>query len=153
MDWIIPWLEKERQLRPNIQLLGPVPPDTLWVSAGQAWYHPKTKPSYPDAYLALYHDQGLDSIEVISLSTRQSIRPLALPFIRTSPDHGTAFDIAGQGIARSESLKSAINLATEMLRAPSIRIILGLKAVKCIQKDSINEQHLFRNNHSSFNSH
>ena len=114
IDWIIPWLEKERQARSNIELWGPVPPDTLWVGAGQAWYHPEKKSAYPDAYLALYHDQGLIPLKLLAFDQAVNTT-IGLPFIRTSPDHGTAFDIAGQGIARSESLKAAIALASEML--------------------------------------
>ena len=118
VDWIIPWLEKERQSRPEVELLGPVPPDTLWVSAGQAWYHPRTQSCYPDAYLALYHDQGLIPLKLLAFDQAVNTT-IGLPFIRTSPDHGTAFDIAGQGIARSDSLKAAIALASEMLDAAS----------------------------------
>ena len=114
VDWIIPWLDNERQSRPEVELLGPVPPDTLWVGAGQAWYHSQTKHSCPDAYLALYHDQGLIPLKLLAFDQAVNTT-IGLPFIRTSPDHGTAFDIAGRGIACSESLKAAIVLASEML--------------------------------------
>ena len=133
--------------------MGPVPPDTLWVGAGQAWYHPQQKSSYPDAYLALYHDQGLIPLKLLAFDQAVNTT-IGLPFIRTSPDHGTAFDIAGQGIARSESLKAAIALASEMLRAHSDHNNFRVKAVKCIRKLFIlNRQSLFRNNQPPFNSH
>ncbi|HEY9666749.1 MAG TPA: 4-hydroxythreonine-4-phosphate dehydrogenase PdxA [Coleofasciculaceae cyanobacterium] len=126
-DWLIHWLEQERQKRPNLQLDGPVPPDTLWVKAGQAWYdssipnqkysiqNPTSKiQNLPDAYLALYHDQGLIPVKLMAFD-RAINTTIGLPFVRTSPDHGTAFDIAGQGIANATSMKAAIQLATELV--------------------------------------
>ncbi len=124
-DWLIPWLEQERQKRPALRLDGPVPPDTLWVKAGQAWYgdgetgtasqNPKSKiPNLPDAYLALYHDQGLIPVKLMAFD-RAINTTIGLPFVRTSPDHGTAFDIAGRGIANATSMKAAIQLATELI--------------------------------------
>jgi 4-hydroxythreonine-4-phosphate dehydrogenase len=129
-DWLIPWLEQERQQRPGLRLDGPVPPDTLWVKAGQAWYgedkrfrqpgntsiqNPKSKlQNLPDAYLALYHDQGLIPVKLMAFD-RAINTTIGLPFVRTSPDHGTAFDIAGQGIANATSMKAAIQLAAELV--------------------------------------
>lgn len=128
-DWLIPWLDQERQKHPKLQLDGPVPPDTLWVKAGQAWYNssiqnpscaasaPKvvpTIPNLPDAYLALYHDQGLIPVKLMAFD-RAINTTIGLPFVRTSPDHGTAFDIAGQGIANATSTKAAIQLAAELV--------------------------------------
>jgi 4-hydroxythreonine-4-phosphate dehydrogenase len=66
-----------------------------------------------DAYLALYHDQGLIPVKLLAFDRAVNLT-LGLPFIRTSPDHGTAFDLAGQGVARAESLKQAILLAAEL---------------------------------------
>lgn len=134
-DWLIPWLEKEREKRPELQLDGPVPPDTLWVKAGQAWYGdnsaiqnrqseppqpPLTRGEFglqnlPDAYLALYHDQGLIPVKLMAFD-RAINTTIGLPFVRTSPDHGTAFDIAGQGIANATSMKAAIQLAGELVK-------------------------------------
>lgn len=119
-DWLIPWLEQERVSRPKLRLDGPVPPDTLWVKAGQAWYrssiqHPKLNiPNLPDAYLALYHDQGLIPVKLMAFD-RAINTTIGLPFVRTSPDHGTAFDIAGLGIANATSMKAAIQLASELV--------------------------------------
>jgi 4-hydroxythreonine-4-phosphate dehydrogenase len=119
-DWLIPWLEQERQNRSLLNLEGPVPPDTLWVKAGQAWYdasiqNPQSKrPNLPDAYLALYHDQGLIPVKLLAFD-RAINTTIGLPFVRTSPDHGTAFDIAGQGIAHATSMKAAVQLAVELV--------------------------------------
>jgi 4-hydroxythreonine-4-phosphate dehydrogenase len=114
-DWLIPWLEEERDNYPQIQLDGPVPPDTLWVKAGQAWYGNSLVKNIPDAYLALYHDQGLIPVKLMAFD-RAVNTTIGLPFVRTSPDHGTAFDIAGQGVADATSMKAAIQLAGELVK-------------------------------------
>lgn len=111
-DWLIAWLDKERDRRPNVQLDGPVPPDTMWVKPGQAWLG-LTANTY-DAYLALYHDQGLIPVKLMAFDLAVNTT-IGLPFVRTSPDHGTAFDIAGQGIADATSMKAAIKLAKELI--------------------------------------
>ncbi len=112
-DWLFPWLEKERLKRPQVKLTGLVPPDTLWVKPGQAWYQKEATNSAADGYLALYHDQGLIPVKLLAFD--QAINTtIGLPFIRTSPDHGTAFDIAGKGIANASSMIAAINLAAEL---------------------------------------
>lgn len=114
-DWLIPWLEQERKNRPNFQLDGPVPPDTMWVKPGQAWYGNSAAIQNPaDAYLALYHDQGLIPVKLMAFD-RAVNTSIGLPFVRTSPDHGTAFDIAGKGIADATSMKAAIHLAAELV--------------------------------------
>ncbi len=111
-DWMQAWLEKERQRRPYCQLQGLVPPDTLWVNPAKAWYE-NANSNAADAYLALYHDQGLIPVKLMAFD--QAINTtIGLPFIRTSPDHGTAFDIAGQGIASPASMKAAIHLAADL---------------------------------------
>ncbi|BAZ53780.1 4-hydroxythreonine-4-phosphate dehydrogenase [Nostoc sp. NIES-4103] len=113
-DWLIPWLEQERQKRPNLQLEGPIPPDTMWVKPGQAWYGNAQIQNPADAYLALYHDQGLIPVKLMAFD-RAVNTSIGLPFVRTSPDHGTAFDIAGKGIADATSMKAAIHLAAELV--------------------------------------
>jgi 4-hydroxythreonine-4-phosphate dehydrogenase len=132
IDWLIPWLAQERQNYPDLHLDGPIPPDTMWVKPGQAWYgeaeghrctgvqaqskiqNPKSKIQNPaDAYLALYHDQGLIPVKLMAFD-RAVNTSIGLPFVRTSPDHGTAFDIAGKGIADATSMKAAIQLAVEL---------------------------------------
>ncbi|BAB76454.1 4-hydroxythreonine-4-phosphate dehydrogenase PdxA [Anabaena sp. FACHB-709] len=114
LDWLIPWLESERQKRPHFQLDGPIPPDTMWVKPGQAWYGNAIVQHPADAYLALYHDQGLIPVKLMAFD-RAVNTSIGLPFVRTSPDHGTAFDIAGQGIADATSMKEAISLAAELV--------------------------------------
>ncbi|MEO1401366.1 MAG: 4-hydroxythreonine-4-phosphate dehydrogenase PdxA [Cyanobacteria bacterium J06635_1] len=114
IDWLIPWLNQQRQRFPQVQLDGPVPPDTLWVAPGQAWYEGKVQRAH-DGYLALYHDQGLIPVKLLAFD-RAVNTTIGLPFIRTSPDHGTAFDIAGQGVAQPDSMIAAMELAIELSR-------------------------------------
>ena len=114
-DWLSPWLEQQRRDRPGIELYGPVPPDTLWVKPGQVWYGTVDSAQACDAYLALYHDQGLIPVKLMAFD-RAVNTTIGLPFVRTSPDHGTAFDIAGKGLADATSMKAAIQLAVELAR-------------------------------------
>jgi len=128
-DWLNSWLETEQKKRPEINIIGPIPPDTMWVKPGQAWYGSILTPPNPskppltkggsvqenpaDGFIALYHDQGLIPVKLMAFE--QAINTtIGLPFIRTSPDHGTAFDIAGKGIANANSMKQAIKLAAEL---------------------------------------
>ncbi|MFM7514328.1 MAG: 4-hydroxythreonine-4-phosphate dehydrogenase PdxA, partial [Cyanobium sp.] len=67
----------------------------------------------PDGYLALYHDQGLIPVKLLAFDAAVNTT-LGLPFLRTSPDHGTGFAIAGQGVARAESMVAAIETAWEL---------------------------------------
>jgi 4-hydroxythreonine-4-phosphate dehydrogenase len=127
--WLIPWLEQQRSHFPQLELVGPVPPDTLWVHPGQAWFGfrqeggtPKTTPA--DAYLALYHDQGLIPVKLMGFD-RAVNTTIGLPFVRTSPDHGTAFDIAGQGIADPTSMKAALHWAAKLVRQRQTLLRLG----------------------------
>ncbi len=130
-DWLLPWLETAKKQYPHAEIVGLVPPDTLWVNPAKAWYGDPLKMGQTgdnsgekskliknhlgDAYLALYHDQGLIPVKLMAFD--QAINTtIGLPFIRTSPDHGTAFDIAGKGIARDTSLKAAIQLAVELIQ-------------------------------------
>jgi 4-hydroxythreonine-4-phosphate dehydrogenase len=86
---------------------GPISPDTLFFHlANGKW----------DAALCMYHDQGLIPLKLHAFHSGVNVT-LGLPFPRTSPDHGTAFDIAGKGIARPDSMIAAINLATELAQA------------------------------------
>lgn len=115
--WLLLWLQQMRDRLPQVELHGLISPDTLWVKPGQAWFGvgaavEPTKASAFDAYLALYHDQGLIPVKLMAFD-RAVNTTIGLPFIRTSPDHGTAFDIAGQGIADATSMKTAIQLAAE----------------------------------------
>jgi 4-hydroxythreonine-4-phosphate dehydrogenase len=114
IDWLQAWLEAMRQRFPTVKLDGLVPPDTLWVKPGQAWFGSQSVIAH-DAYLALYHDQGLIPVKLMAFD-RAVNTSIGLPFIRTSPDHGTAFDIAGKGIADATSMKAAIDVAIELIQ-------------------------------------
>jgi 4-hydroxythreonine-4-phosphate dehydrogenase len=104
--------EEEEIIRPAIerakaegcQVEGPFPADTLFhrAAAGQV-----------DAVVAMYHDQGLIPLKLLHFSDAVNVT-LGLPIIRTSVDHGTAYDIAGTGIADPSSLKAAIRMAVKM---------------------------------------
>ncbi|MFM6151536.1 MAG: 4-hydroxythreonine-4-phosphate dehydrogenase PdxA, partial [Sphaerospermopsis kisseleviana] len=91
------------------------PPDTMWVKPGQAWYGNSNVKNPAHAYLALYHDQGLIPVKLMAFD-RAVNTTIGLPFVRTSPDHGTAFDIAGKGIADATSMKAAIALGVELVK-------------------------------------
>ena len=83
---------------------GPIPPDTLFHHlANEQW----------DAALCMYHDQGLIPLKLHAFHGGVNVT-LGLPFPRTSPDHGTAFAIAGKGIARPDSMIAAINVAADL---------------------------------------
>src|SRR5207248_9789164 len=88
----------------GIDAKGPLAADTMFHAAARRGY---------DAALCMYHDQALIPIKTLDFDGAVNVT-LGLPFIRTSPDHGTAFDIAGQGIARPDSLIAALRLAAEM---------------------------------------
>jgi 4-hydroxythreonine-4-phosphate dehydrogenase len=88
----------------GIEVAGPLPADTMFHSGARSRY---------DAALAMYHDQALIPIKTIAFDDAVNVT-LGLPFVRTSPDHGTAFDIAGRGIARPDSLIAAIKLAARL---------------------------------------
>ena len=88
----------------GIAARGPLPADTM--------FHARARDQY-DCALCMYHDQALIPIKTIAFDDGVNVT-LGLPFIRTSPDHGTAFDIAGRGIARADSLIAAIRLASRL---------------------------------------
>jgi len=104
---LIAWNEKNR----DIKLLGPISPDSCWNSSVKAWNDKNAEKH--DGILAMYHDQGLIPMKVIALNYSVNTT-IGLPFIRTSPDHGTGFDIAGKGIAQPQSMIEAIKAAVEM---------------------------------------
>ncbi|GAB4458622.1 MAG: 4-hydroxythreonine-4-phosphate dehydrogenase PdxA [Elainellaceae cyanobacterium] len=110
LEWLTPWIQQMRQRYPHLTLDGPIPPDTLWVRPGQAWFGTPRPVQTHDAYLALYHDQGLIPVKLMAFDCAVNTT-IGLPFVRTSPDHGTAFDIAGRGVADASSMKASIRLA------------------------------------------
>ena len=108
-DALIAWNEKNK----DIKLLGPLSPDSCWNSSAKAWRHKDAETH--DGILAMYHDQGLIPMKAIALNHSVNTT-IGLPFVRTSPDHGTGFDIAGKGIAQSQSMIEAIKTAIEMTK-------------------------------------
>ena len=101
IDHIIPAVEEARELGINVE--GPLPADTLFYYANQGKW---------DAVVAMYHDQGLIPFKMVSFNDGVNIT-LGLPIIRTSPDHGTAFDIAWKGVADPSSMIAAIKVAAQ----------------------------------------
>ena len=91
----------------GMDLRGPLPADTMFHAAARARY---------DAAVAMYHDQALVPVKTLAFDTGVNVT-LGLPIIRTSPDHGTAFDIAGRGLANPASMTEALKLAWSMARA------------------------------------
>ena len=88
----------------GVDAFGPLPPDTMFHAAARARY---------DVAICMYHDQALIPIKTLAFDTGVNCT-LGLPFVRTSPDHGTAFDIAGKGVADPASLKAALELAARL---------------------------------------
>ena len=107
---IIPILNEWKSDNPTIKINGPIPPDTCWISSAEAWNSNSNENNAPDGILALYHDQGLIPVKLIAFDEAVNTT-LGLPFVRTSPDHGTALDIAGKFQARERSMIAAINNA------------------------------------------
>jgi 4-hydroxy-L-threonine phosphate dehydrogenase PdxA len=83
---------------------GPLPADTVFVRGARGEF---------DAVLAPYHDVGMTAIKMAAFGSAVNVT-LGLPFVRTSPDHGTAFDIAGKGIADPGSMRRAVELAIRL---------------------------------------
>jgi 4-hydroxythreonine-4-phosphate dehydrogenase len=88
----------------GVDVSGPWPPDTMFTPAARARY---------DAAICMYHDQALIPLKTLDMAHGVNVT-LGLPIIRTSPDHGTAFDIAGTGQADPASLLAALNLAADI---------------------------------------
>lgn len=101
-DLISPAVNAARQR--GIDVSGPLSADALFYYAYRGNY---------DAVVAMYHDQGLVPLKMIAFESGVNWT-LGLPFIRTSPDHGTAYDIAGQGKASPSSMLAAIHLAKQL---------------------------------------
>jgi 4-hydroxythreonine-4-phosphate dehydrogenase len=92
----------------GIEIRGPLPADTMFHDAARKTY---------DCAICMYHDQALIPVKTLAFDDAVNVT-LGLPFIRTSPDHGTAFDIAGTGRANPSSLIAALRLAARMAAAP-----------------------------------
>ena len=110
-DWMTAALEEWQRRNPTVVLEGPLPPDTCWLEAGAAWHGSGLGAA--DGFLAMYHDQGLLPVKLLAFDAAVNTT-LELPFLRTSPDHGTGLSIAGRGVARAESMRAAIETAWEL---------------------------------------
>lgn len=108
-DILIPVAEQLRA--EGIDITDPRPADTMFHDEARATY---------DAAICMYHDQALIPVKTLDFWGGVNVS-LGLPIIRTSPDHGTGFDIAGKGVARPDSLIAAIRLASEMAAARAAR--------------------------------
>ncbi|WP_179301017.1 MULTISPECIES: 4-hydroxythreonine-4-phosphate dehydrogenase PdxA [unclassified Mesorhizobium] len=102
-------LEDEHIVRPAVDILRAEGIDAFGPLAADTLFHARARAGY-DAALCMYHDQALIPAKTLAFDDAVNVT-LGLPFIRTSPDHGTAFDIAGRGIARPDSLIAALKLA------------------------------------------
>jgi 4-hydroxythreonine-4-phosphate dehydrogenase len=114
IEVITPAVEELNRLPINdyrSQFTGPHSPDTVFHRAIEGEF---------DGVLCMYHDQGLIPLKLHAFHTGVNVT-LGLPFPRTSPDHGTAFDIAGKGIAQPDSMIAAINLAVELTCSDALR--------------------------------
>jgi 4-hydroxythreonine-4-phosphate dehydrogenase len=107
--------EESREITPaihaarekGIDVAGPFSPDTIFLRCYRGEF---------DAVIALYHDQATIPVKAFSFGSAVNVT-LGLPLIRTSVDHGTAFDIAGRGIADASSMIAAVKLAAELVKA------------------------------------
>jgi 4-hydroxythreonine-4-phosphate dehydrogenase len=102
LDWITPLVA--RLAAEGMAITGPMSADTMFHAAARKGY---------DAAVCMYHDQALIPIKTIDFAGGVNVT-LGLPFVRTSPDHGTAYDIAGRGIADPSSLVAALRMARDM---------------------------------------
>jgi 4-hydroxythreonine-4-phosphate dehydrogenase len=101
---LAPAVKRARQS--GVTISGPIPGDTVFVRASRGEF---------DCVIACYHDQGLIPVKLLAFGTAVNVT-IGLPIIRTSVDHGTAFDIAGKGVADPGSMIAAVKLAAEMAR-------------------------------------
>jgi 4-hydroxythreonine-4-phosphate dehydrogenase len=113
--------EEQRIISPAILLAqeqsinceGPFPADTVFLRASQGEF---------DGTVAMYHDQGMIPVKMLAFETAVNVT-IGIPIIRTSPAHGTAFDIRGKNAANPTSMKSAIKTAIEMVKKRKSRLV------------------------------
>lgn len=106
-DILIPAIQRANAL--GLRVSGPHPPDTVFMRARQT---PGRAAEF-DVVVAMYHDQGLIPVKYLGVDKGVNVT-LGLPLVRTSPDHGTAFDIAGKGVADAASLIEAVRMARQL---------------------------------------
>lgn len=102
---IAPAIPQLALANPDVSFTGPFSPDTVFWRASQGEF---------DAVLCMYHDQGLIPLKLLGFHDGVNVT-IGLPFVRTSPDHGTAYAIAGTGKARPDSFLSALRLAANLV--------------------------------------
>jgi len=102
---LAPAVQRARDL--GIAISGPIPGDTVFVRASRGEF---------DCVIACYHDQGLIPVKLLAFGSAVNVT-IGLPIVRTSVDHGTAFDIAGKGVADAGSMIAAVRLAAQMAGA------------------------------------
>lgn len=102
IEEITPAVSKGKEAGYNVE--GPLPPDTVFLNASKGKY---------DTVVAMYHDQGHIPMKLLAFDSGVNVT-LGLPIIRASVDHGTAFDITGQGIASEESILAALDVVTRL---------------------------------------
>ena len=103
---IVPAIPLLEAANPGVSFSGPFSPDTVFWRAANGEF---------DAILCMYHDQGLIPLKLLGFHDGVNVT-LGLPFVRTSPDHGTAYELAGTGKARPDSFLSAVRLAAELVK-------------------------------------
>jgi 4-hydroxythreonine-4-phosphate dehydrogenase len=103
---IMPAIPLMEAANPGVSFSGPCSPDTVFWRAANGEF---------DAILCMYHDQGLIPLKLLGFHDGVNVT-LGLPFVRTSPDHGTAYELAGTGKARPDSFLSAVRLAAELVK-------------------------------------
>ena len=109
LDILIPALQQARA--EGLWVSGPLAPDTIFMRARAK----NGEPGEFDVVIAMYHDQGLIPVKYFGVEQGVNVT-LGLPLVRTSPDHGTAFDLAGTGRADPASLLAALQMARELRR-------------------------------------
>jgi 4-hydroxythreonine-4-phosphate dehydrogenase len=109
--WVVPAVARSRAR--GLDVRGPFPPDSVFFRAARGEF---------DAVVALYHDQGLIPVKLLDalLGDVAVNVTLGLPFVRTSPDHGVAYDLAGTGRASDASMRAALHLAAAVARRRSV---------------------------------
>ncbi|WP_244828074.1 4-hydroxythreonine-4-phosphate dehydrogenase PdxA [Carboxylicivirga sediminis] len=127
-DIIIPAINKAKE--EGIMALGPYPADGLFGSEQFRNF---------DAILAMYHDQGLAPFKTLTFSKGVNFTA-GLPFIRTSPDHGTAFEIAGQDKAKEDSFREAVYLAVDVCHNRQMNIELGKNPLKTYDVNELEQK-------------
>jgi 4-hydroxythreonine-4-phosphate dehydrogenase len=105
IEIIAPAVARLSETLAEARFTGPISPDTVFNRAVAGEF---------DGVLCMYHDQGLIPLKLHAFDQGVNVT-LGLPFVRTSPDHGTAFEIAGKSLARPDSMIAAINLAAELV--------------------------------------